>query len=237
MAIGHDREQNPRTLEDHATALLKRIDRFEKRRWGGGPKTAGSTLLFHQNSKTVNSSGNTMLYLTYTPQGNSEHLYWNGDYQPASEWTRSGRAVTILDPDNQLKNGDQLWMEYAYVAQATQEVTSQIVARDHFNTLGLVLGFPDGTTLSVPNVNSGPTTEVDLGSFLVEEITVTLHDYSYSQSWTYPDPSHIRRSEISGTNARGDYLGYRYELDDAGNGFNPDGDFNDLVVDIRAYEI
>lgn len=84
-----------------------------------GLDKAGVGTLFYQDSLTVAAPGDQTLNLTHQPIDNSEHLYWDGDYQPGTEWTRDGLMVTVLDPDDFLAAGDQLVMEYAYYGAGT----------------------------------------------------------------------------------------------------------------------
>jgi len=80
----------------------------------GDPNSAGE--LFYEDSLTVTATGVQTLNLTYEPKPHSEHLYWNGVYQPGSEWTRVGQVVTVPDsPTGAVEVGDQLVMEYAYL--------------------------------------------------------------------------------------------------------------------------
>lgn len=71
---------------------------------------------FHQDSMEVAAPGGQTLVLTHEPITNSEHLYWNGLYQPGSEWTRHhATTVDIADGAGLLEVGDELVMEYAWV--------------------------------------------------------------------------------------------------------------------------
>ena len=80
----------------------------------GDPNSAGG--LFYEDSLTVTATGVQTLNLTYEPRPHSEHLYWNGVYQPGSEWSRVGQVVTVPDsPTGAVEVGDQLVMEYAYL--------------------------------------------------------------------------------------------------------------------------
>lgn len=71
-------------------------------------------LEFWQDTHTVTTPGTQSIQLTYEPEQESEHLYWNGLYQPASEWTRLDQTITVPDPDGYLEVGDELVVEYAY---------------------------------------------------------------------------------------------------------------------------
>jgi len=79
----------------------------------GDPDDSGT--LFMQDALTTTATGAQTMTLTYEPITNSEHLYWNGLYQPGSEWTRAGKVVSAADsPAGSFAVGDQLVMEYAY---------------------------------------------------------------------------------------------------------------------------
>ena len=79
----------------------------------GDPNASGT--LFYEDSLTVAATGVQTLNLTYEPIPHSEHLYWNGLYQPGSEWTRVAQVVTCADsPTGAVAVGDNLTMEYAY---------------------------------------------------------------------------------------------------------------------------
>lgn len=71
---------------------------------------------FWQDSTLVSSVGTQTVMLTHEPLRNSEHVYWNGLYQPASEWSRNGRTITVEDPLGHMFLGDELTVEYAYQA-------------------------------------------------------------------------------------------------------------------------
>jgi hypothetical protein len=75
-----------------------------------------------QDQWSATGPGAQSLRLTYQPVLNSEHLYWNGVYQPASEWSRSSWDVTIPDATSVLEAGDQLVMEYLYTDDALRPV-------------------------------------------------------------------------------------------------------------------
>lgn len=76
-----------------------------------------STVLAYQDAITVEEAGagiSQAIYLTHLPITHSEHTYWNGVYQPGTEWTRYGGTVSIPDPDGVIKVGDELVCEYLY---------------------------------------------------------------------------------------------------------------------------
>lgn len=79
------------------------------------PNTGPGGAKFMQDQITVTATGAQTLNLTYEPIINSEHAYWNGLYQPGSEWSRDGKIVTFPDaPSGAVTAGDVLAMEYAY---------------------------------------------------------------------------------------------------------------------------
>lgn len=79
-----------------------------------GNRSKGGRVKFYQDSLAVEAVGEQILKLTYRPVKNSEHLYWNGVYQPGSEWSRAGWRVAVPDADGVIEVDDQLVMEYAY---------------------------------------------------------------------------------------------------------------------------
>lgn len=82
----------------------------------GQPPDDGTTdeIKFMQDRLDVIALGDQILYLSFVPILNSEHLYWEGVYQPGTEWTRSEKTVGIPDPDGVIEIDDELVMEYAY---------------------------------------------------------------------------------------------------------------------------
>lgn len=67
-----------------------------------------------QDALTITAAGDQTLHLTYVPMTNSEHLYWNGVYQPGSQWERDKWTVSIADGEGYFAIGDELVMEYLY---------------------------------------------------------------------------------------------------------------------------
>lgn len=53
--------------------------------------------------------------LTKLPIPDSLHLYWNGMWQPHSQWTRDARLVTFTDPSSLFEAGDLIGAKYAYI--------------------------------------------------------------------------------------------------------------------------
>lgn len=78
-------------------------------------------VLFLQETFTLTASIEKKHVLLYEPIQHSEHVYWNGVYQPQSEWTRSGNIVTLLDSGSLLASGDLITVEYAYHPQAATD--------------------------------------------------------------------------------------------------------------------
>ena len=87
---------------------------------------------FWQDTHTVAEVGDQHIALTHEPLPHSEHLYWNGLYQPGTEWVRSGQAMTVGDGAGRLRLGDELTVEYAYM-----------------------VGVATGTTINVPYGSTG----------------------------------------------------------------------------------
>jgi len=82
---------------------------------GSAGDGSGSQLLAEQDSTTVALLLDSQsILLKHVPVLNSEHVYWNGVYQPGSEWTRAGQTVTIPDPTGLARIGDELVCEYLY---------------------------------------------------------------------------------------------------------------------------
>lgn len=134
------RELSPRSVQDHVSSLLSRVERAERRNMGGSGGGAGRLVFFHEKLKMEKSGGSWRGSLTYVPMAHSEHLYWHGVEQPQSEWQRgAGRTITIPDPDGVMRATDEIWVEYAYL-DTEQPVSSAF--------LGLE------TTAGGPNNNS-----------------------------------------------------------------------------------
>lgn len=81
---------------------------------GFGDPDEGLGTKFWQDTLTVTETGDQTINLTHLPEPNSEHAYWNGLYQPSSQWSRTGQVLTISDSDSMFKVGDVLTVEYAY---------------------------------------------------------------------------------------------------------------------------
>ena len=72
-------------------------------------------VLAEDKTVQVSHTGTQSILLQYEPILNSEHVYWNGIYQSDTEWSRSGRFITLPDPSNKLLIGDELTVEYLYL--------------------------------------------------------------------------------------------------------------------------
>ena len=92
-------------------------DEWEVTAVGGRPSSTkgASAVKFYEDAQAVDSPGLQTIGLTHEPVAHSEHVYWNGLYQPGSEWSRSGLTVTVPDANRDLEAGDQLVVEYAYL--------------------------------------------------------------------------------------------------------------------------
>lgn len=112
-----------------------------------GSKRTGA-VKFMQDALTVTGSGEQTLDLTYRPLLNSEHLYWDGVYQPGSEWSRDQWTVTIPDGGGVIEVGDELVMEYAYT-----DPTPRPIVPASMQFIGTV-NIPTGTTAVTPPTGS-----------------------------------------------------------------------------------
>lgn len=108
----------------------------------GGPTTVG--VQFMQDSTTVTEVGDQSVELTHVPITNSEHLYWNGLYQPGTEWTRDGQIVSVPDPGEVCAVGDVLTVEYAYREAGLTPSANSVPAtfRYYFPSLAIPFGGP-----------------------------------------------------------------------------------------------
>lgn len=80
------------------------------------PLPVEAPVRFYQDTLTVAYGGYNAykVPLTYTPVEESEHVYWNGNYQEEARWTRDGDAVLVADDEGRILNGDRLTVEYAH---------------------------------------------------------------------------------------------------------------------------
>lgn len=108
----------------------------------GGPTTVG--VQFMQDSTTVTEVGDQIVELTHVPITNSEHLYWNGLYQPGTEWTRDGQTVSVPDPGEVCAVDDVLTVEYAYreAGVAPSGSSVPVTLRYYFPSLAMALPGP-----------------------------------------------------------------------------------------------
>lgn len=168
--------------------------------------------------------------LAYVPLPNSEHVYVNGVEQRFGvDYTLSANVVSIASA---AVFGDLVEVYYAHAGQVSnaKRTTIQLVSNSHGDQLRVVFVLPDGSRYEVPGVNSGGTgPEVEFGTFVLEDMVVEFTDLSYSVTWTEPNSAHIRKALISGPG----YVGYRYSFDDAPS----DGDFDDVIIDVKSYEV
>ena len=123
--------------------------------WGFGIKA-------YQDQITVTGSGTQTLRLTYQPIPNSEHLYWNGNYQPGSEWSRDEWTVTIPDSGSVIESGDILVMEYLYedptprpVIPATMTLVGYTDIGNNATSVDLPAGTMEGDVLLLAMATGG----------------------------------------------------------------------------------
>jgi hypothetical protein len=111
---------------------------------------------FFQDSKTTTGTGTQTLTLSNLPISGSEHVYWNGNFQAESQWSRSGKVITIPDASSLIEVGDFLECKYAYLpSDQTPDpppVDVEITALNVRGTNTLVSGWssiplPAGTVL------------------------------------------------------------------------------------------
>lgn len=107
-----------------------------------------------QDSTTVETAAlRHPVYLQQTPITHSEHVYWNGIYQPGSEWTRSGQVVVLNDPAMVVRADDELTVEYLWTngeqadePQVAYELVGSVaVTASEQPTGNVVLTLPAGT--------------------------------------------------------------------------------------------
>jgi len=80
-----------------------------------GTDKPGREVHFDQDGVVVESSGAVVVQLTHRPMLNSEHVYWNGVYQPGIVWSRDGFVLTVPDDDGLFEIGDRVDVEYAWI--------------------------------------------------------------------------------------------------------------------------
>lgn len=85
-------------------------------------------LAFHNTDTALaEGSGSLPIPLTYTPIEGSEHVYWNGLLQPPTEWTRSGKILTVTDAEGLVRNGDLFSVAYAYDSDVSDAPVSSVI--------------------------------------------------------------------------------------------------------------
>lgn len=115
-----------------------------------------------QAGTVVSGPGQAKITLPWEPIENSEHVYWNGIYQPSTEWSRLERVITIPDPDALLRAGDELDVEYLYY---TGQIASEAGGVEILDVAGATTGTHEqtATTSSKEHVPlPAGTTEGDL---------------------------------------------------------------------------
>ena len=131
MFMAPDIEDGIRAEEDQESCLIE----LEGNEWVvrdivGMSGTRSSEVLFFNDSKILEDSSDGSIRLTHVPMEMSEHVYWNGLYQPQSEWSRIGKSVTLLDPETILTAGDEITVEYAYHPQKSIPVQPLLIGVD-----------------------------------------------------------------------------------------------------------
>lgn len=79
------------------------------------PDEGGETKFWNDSTTVITAGGDQEITLTFLPISQSEHVYWNGIYQAAPEWTRAGQVITLPDPDGVFEADDRITVEYAYL--------------------------------------------------------------------------------------------------------------------------
>lgn len=145
------------------------------------------TIYFTQDEFTLVSDGAQTLYLSEIPIENSEHVYWNGVYQPSATWSRNGGSLELLDDPGESApaTGDSVIVEYAYTVTVELPVEPLVI--------GTSTKEGDGGTISIP----ANAVEGDLWVAIGTSGTVTCVDskvvgsYSFSSgrlcAWGYVD--------------------------------------------------
>jgi len=89
----------------------------------GTDEARGSRVAAAQDQSVVTVVGAGIaqsILLAHEPILNSEHVYLNGLYQPASEWSRRGQTIVVPDPDGLARVNDRLTCEYLHVPGASE---------------------------------------------------------------------------------------------------------------------
>lgn len=108
-----------------------------------------------RNTDTFTGPGPHML--TYVPIDGSEHVVW-GIPQPADEWSRDGRTLTLLEPA--IKPDDPVQVSYAY-DQTGQPAEAEITTLVDFGTPGWSykqVALTDATDYSAPDFDDSAWT-------------------------------------------------------------------------------
>lgn len=88
--------------------------------------------------------------LSYEPIEHSEHVYWNGLYQPVSEWSRDGQTVTVPDPDQVVAAGDKIEVKYLHLDESAVRV---ILPFQSTGWLRKQVGYSSTVDYSDPDLN------------------------------------------------------------------------------------
>lgn len=120
-----------------------------------------------------------------------------------------------------------------------RDITVQYLSGTHAAELKVWLMAADGTSYQVDGVNDpAPGAVQELGVWSLADLGAKLTNLTYhKRTWEFPDPEHIRRTSISGTDARGSYVGYRFEFEDGGSTGVSDNDWDDVILDVKGYEL
>ena len=81
----------------------------------------GSPVVFTQDGFTLTSGGAESVELAHEPMPDSEHVYWQGVYQPADAWAREGRTITLSATPTPAEAGDRIVVEYAHQIEGLTE--------------------------------------------------------------------------------------------------------------------
>lgn len=95
--------------------LVRDGDEWELTKVRGRPVAAkaSSPILFTVDRWTMADTSDQDLSLSQLPIAGSEHVYWNGIYQPTPQaWTRDGQVLHLVGANSQV--GDDIAIRYAY---------------------------------------------------------------------------------------------------------------------------
>lgn len=116
--------------------------------------------VYFTQDRFVVTGGEKGFRLTEIPLEHSGHLYWEGVYQPESEWSMDGeKNFTLLDPGNVVANGDEIVMEYAYRASVVDPVLplfigSSVAGDNPTHSLAIPAGAQKGDLFIVATTDS-----------------------------------------------------------------------------------